>query len=191
MADEKPTKRNHRFKDLTGQHFGKLTVLGEGPYLESSKKVTWTCRCDCGNECNAIGNNLVRGKQISCGCERSRINREMKTKHGMASSVNSKGEQTKPPSSAYLSWQHAKGRCTNPNKIEFPEYGGRGITMCEEWLNSFAAFYAHIGPKPPNTSLDRIDNSKGYEPGNVRWATATEQANNRRHRRWKAKPSDQ
>lgn len=187
MSDE---KRNWRFKDLSGQRFGKLT-LGEGPYLESSKKVTWKCRCDCGNECNAIGNNIVRGKQISCGCHKSEISRKRLTKHGMASRVNSKGEQTAPPAREYMAWQHAKNRCHNPNDRDYDNYGGRGVMMCDEWRDSFEAFYAHIGsqPKGPDRfSIDRINNERGYEPGNVRWATAKEQANNRRHRRWKVKP---
>lgn len=79
----------------------------------------------------------------------------------------------------YRSWQAAKTRTTNPNRADWPRYGGRGIRMADEWLNDFPAFLAHIGPRPDGTSLDRIDSDGNYEPGNVRWATASEQRRNR------------
>lgn len=83
----------------------------------------------------------------------------------------------------YQAWHNAKNRTTNPNVPVWPNYGGRGITMCDEWLNSFEAFFEHIGPKPgPGYSLDRIDNDGNYEPGNVRWATRTDQNRNQRPR---------
>ncbi len=188
MADEQPIKRNWRFKDLTGQKFGKLTVLAFSHTSEHSKKTMWKCRCDDGNEITVIGNNLVRGIVTSCGCERSRINKEKKTKHGHGGAVNSHGEQTRRPTAEYIAWQHAKDRCHNPDNADYANYGGRGISMCEEWFNSFEAFYAHVGPKPKNTSLNRIDNDSGYNPGNVEWATRTSQANNRRPRRWWKQP---
>lgn len=76
-------------------------------------------------------------------------------------------------------WRDAKRRCTNPNCKKWERYGGRGITMCDEWMNSFEQFFAYIGPKPTSQhSLDRIDNDGNYEPGNVRWATKQEQARN-------------
>jgi hypothetical protein len=83
----------------------------------------------------------------------------------------------------YLSWHNAKRRCTDPSNDHYPNYGGRGITMCDEWLNDFSAFIAHMGPRPPGYTLDRRDNNRGYEPGNCRWATKSEQAFNRRKAR--------
>ena len=85
----------------------------------------------------------------------------------------------------YSSWMAMKGRCLDPGHKDYPRWGGRGITVCKEWANSFEAFFSHIGPRPSGTSLDRKDNRLGYHPGNVRWATRSEQQRNRRDsRRW-------
>lgn len=86
-------------------------------------------------------------------------------------------------SSTHYSWTNMVARCTNPNRQDFKHYGGRGITVCERWRNSFADFLADMGEKPAGTSLDRIDNERGYEPGNCRWATRTEQMQNTRTNR--------
>lgn len=81
----------------------------------------------------------------------------------------------------FRSWEHAKARVLNPNHHAWADYGGRGITMCPEWVDDFAAFYAYMGPRPPDTSLDRIDPNGNYEPGNVRWADRKTQGANRRN----------
>lgn len=111
-------------------------------------------------------------KQVkSCGCQRKRLISESQTRHGMEGSAT------------YYSWDNMVQRCTNPRRKEFNSYGGRGITICDQWLNSFEAFLADMGERPIGYSLDRIDNSKGYEPGNCRWADRKIQQRNTRQNR--------
>lgn len=162
------------FRDLVGEQFGRLTVVA----LVSRHRVSvWRLRCVCGNEIVAPSTVLGCGNTRSCGCFKLERNREVPFVHG----------QTRTPT--YRSWSHAKERCYNPNTKNYPEYGGRGIRMCDEWRNNFAAFFAYIGPKPRGYLLDRINNDGHYEPGNVRWVTHKESANNRRRQRtWLGRP---
>lgn len=156
-----------RFRDLTGRRFGKLQVLWPTGRKGVQKKICWLCQCDCGTIKNIQGRYLLRGT-ISCGC----LQKEIHTKHGMTDS------------SEYRSWCHIKGRCYNPKDKKYYRYGGRGIKMCERWKNSFETFYEDMGPKPgKGCSINRINNNGNYEPGNCEWATAKEQANNRRTNR--------
>ena len=137
----------------------------------------WNCRCTCAKQTlrQVRDSNLKNGSSRSCGClgiaARAAANSITKRKHGAAI----KGQLTPE----YQAWRKMKARCTNPNNKDYPRYGGRGIKVFEGWLNDFQAFYDHIGDKPSKEhSIDRIDNDKHYEPGNVRWATPVEQANN-------------
>lgn len=162
-------------KDIAGLKFGRLVAV-QVARVEARLGAFWLCRCDCGAAHIARGNHLRTGITKSCGCQRGLSTAARCTTHGAARRGAHAAE--------YRSWAHAKNRCLNPTNAAFERYGGRGIRFSEAWKNDFAAFYAHIGPRPsPSHSLDRIENDGHYEPGNVRWATKHEQSLNRRPRR--------
>lgn len=159
-------------KDLSGKVFGYLTVVCRAPTPENARNKTarWRVRCVCGKEIDAIGVNLRNDREKkSCGCRRSEQLVSARGSHGM----------TKHP--AWVSWRNMRLRCTNPEDKDWHNYGGRGITVCEAWLNSFDAFWLDMGPTwAPGLTLDREKNALGYSPDNCRWATPEEQGNNTR-----------
>lgn len=156
-----------RFLDLTGQIFGRWTVLTHASKTDKSGNAYWLCQCACGTQREVVGRSLTRGRSTSCGCPTDRAQAEY-----------GKWRSSMPE---YRAWDNMKRRCNNPNAPAYPNYGGRGIRVTPEWLDDFQAFYDHVGPRPAGGySLDRIDNDGDYEPGNVRWATAVEQVRNSR-----------
>lgn len=164
--------RGRRLKDIVGQRFGRLLVISRhGSTIH--KQATWSCICDCGKMTVAVGSDLRGGHTSSCGCyNRDQIVRKF-TKHGQAKASGL--------SRTYRIWAGMKTRCLNPKTKAWIRYGGRGIRVHESWLD-FENFYAAMGDAPPGKTLDRIKNDKGYEPGNCRWATYREQAQNQRIR---------
>lgn len=161
-------------EEMVGRRFDRWTVLAR--VANNPRGHTrWLCRCDCGTEKEVLADSLRSGKSKSCGCLLGEILAERNaalSTHGFT-----RGEKRDP---VYVAWTGMKSRCAEASLV-WRNYGARGITVCPEWVESFEAFYAHVGDHPgPEYSLDRIDNDRGYEPGNVRWATAEEQARNRR-----------
>jgi hypothetical protein len=155
-----------RLIDLTGQRFGRLVVQHR---VGVTSPVYWRCVCDCGGENTVQRAHLVTGNVTSCGCYARERTSQRSIKHG------------KHHTAEYKSWQQMKDRCLNPKSKDRVRYMDRGITVHPAWIESFEAFLADVGPRPEGyKSLDRIDNDKGYEPGNVRWATPAMQARNTR-----------
>ena len=153
--------------DLTGHTFGRLRVVcrtTDG----ASRQPRWVCSCDCGNEVTVFGNSLRGGATRSCGC----LQRDRVSTHGMTKS------------SEFTIWQMMRQRCNNPSHVSYPEYGGRGIRVCEAWNSSFATFYRDMGPRPSRRhTIDRTNNDGPYSPENCRWVTALQQGRNKRNNR--------
>lgn len=143
-----------------GERFGRLVAIGPS-HRGHRRHWYWRFHCDCGAEHVADVDHVKRGRAQSCGCLRNDRAAEASRNRGRGLNM--------------------RARCYNPKNTSYPNYGARGITVCAEWRGSFDAFLAHVGARPsPAHSIDRIDNDRGYEPGNVRWATDSEQARNRR-----------
>jgi hypothetical protein len=169
-----------RTVDLTGLVFGRLTVLR---FVESRRdpgghaRRIYEVRCSCGTVKEVVGADLKTGATFSCGCANREIVRALRTKHGHAGSADG----TRRDSSEYRSWRAMIARCYVETNIGYPNYGGRGVIVHEPWRKSFVAFLTYMGPKPtPKHTIDRINPHGHYEPGNVRWATRVQQANNTR-----------
>lgn len=162
--------------NLVGQRFGRLVVLSRAPRgTRKSRRIVWNCVCDCGGAAVVGGDSLKSGRSKSCGCLSVETAKKVHTKHGNAS-----GGGVTPE---YQAWVNMRARCSGVQAKCWKNYGGRGISVSREWESDFEAFLGCVGPRPgAGYELDRIDNDKGYYPGNVRWATKSENNKNRRSR---------
>lgn len=151
--------------DIAGKRYGRLLVV-------SREEGKWVCKCDCGNTTRVTGPNIRSGRQLSCGC----LNQENRTHHGSSTRFERTPE--------YHSWRAMKSRCYRVNDVEYENYGGRGITVCDRWKDSFEKFLEDMGHKPsPKHTIDRIDGAKGYSPDNCRWSDGSNQIRNQRIRK--------
>lgn len=155
--------------DITGHKFGRLKVLHRAG--TSNGEATWACICECGKTKNVRGYYLRNGITESCGC----LHREISSR--VYSNLNLTHAMTN--SREYRTWQSMVQRCCNQKHHAWRNYGGRGITICSRWRESFEAFVGDMGHRPPGMSIDRIDPDGNYEPGNCRWADPVTQRRNR------------
>jgi len=163
--------------DITGQRFGRWLVLNRSQNIRN--RPHFNCVCDCGTKRVVESRSLTNGKSKSCGCLHSEMTIIANTKHSLKHTE------------IYHTWLNIIQRTTQPNNKDYHSYGGRGIKMHPKWEGDAESFVKYLrmalGPKPTKQhSLDRIDNDQGYFPGNLRWATKKEQANNRRPRQRKS-----
>lgn len=173
MAKFVDTSATFSGKDLSGQKFGRLTVLRYfGTEVLNGRKIRphWWCRCDCGSEMAFDGTNIRSGNTSSCGCLHRERAKARATKHGLI------GHRL------YSTWRGMKDRCYSPNHSHYAQYGGRGIGVDEPWRSDFAAFVRDMEPTwRPGLTVDRIDVNGNYGPGKCRWSTQSEQCSNKRN----------
>jgi hypothetical protein len=143
---------------LTGKKFGRLKVISEISERTTHGSIKWNCVCDCGNKTVVRGDYLVKGSTASCGCLQREASRKANTRHG------------KSDTPEYKIWKVMIQRCTNPKSVQYEDYGGRGIKVCDRWKNSFENFITDVGSKPEGKhALKRSDTNGNYEPNNCQW----------------------
>lgn len=163
-----------KVRDLTGKRFGRLRV--ESLVGVINRNSYWLCLCDCGSKSSVCACHLASGKIQSCGCYQKEACSLRTTTHGVIKSGKYKRE--------YFIWKGIISRCTDKENAGYKDYGGRGIAVCDRWMDSVLNFIQDMGPRPDGTSVDRINNDGNYEPSNCRWADKHTQANNTRRNKF-------
>ena len=164
-----------RVKNLVGEKFGRLKVIrfSRLDMRGNRSRTLWICQCDCGATIEAMGQSLRSKCQISCGCWRKERMGRLNYKHG-ESTIGHRSPE-------WICWRNIQARCYYEKDIAYENYGGRGITVCKRWRDSYVSFLKDMGRKPgPEYSIDRINNEGPYKKSNCKWSTPKEQANNRR-----------
>jgi hypothetical protein len=165
-------RKEMKIISLIGKRFDRLVVVKKEPH-ESGENIRWLCRCDCGKEVVVIGCNLKSGHTKSCGCLNSESRVKSNTTHGLSKTR------------VFHIYNGMKSRCYNPNEKSYKHYGGKGITICDEWIRDFCAFYdwSMKNGYESGLTIDRIDTGGNYEPSNCRWSSYKVQENNRSNNR--------
>lgn len=162
--------QRERTLNLAGQVFGRLTVVSlSADRGDTGRRTYWNCQCQCGTVKSIRSDILKRGTTVSCGCYNVEQVKRTHTKHAMCGTPE------------YNAWVNMRSRCYNKKSRHYKNYGGRGITVCDEWRESFEAFFAEVGLRPsPDHEIDREENDKDYVPGNVQWSLRVDNQKNRR-----------
>lgn len=170
-----------KFIDMTGERFYNVTVVKRSGHTKSNS-IRWECKCDCGKVFYETRTNLLSGNVKSCGCLATKRAKMLNYKHGESHKTR-----------LYRIWLNMNNRCNNKRDQNYENYGGRGITVCDEWRQNYMAFrdWALSNGYDEELTLDRINNDEGYRPDNCRWETLKQQANNRRKRRWWRRPVEE
>lgn len=155
-----------KMEDLKGQRFNRLLVISRAN-VPKGKTKAWMCRCDCGVLKKIRADHLKTGRTRSCGCYNKEIASKRMSTHGMSGTRE------------HITWVGMKDRCGNKDSKIYKYYGGKGIKVCSEWVDSFERFYKDMGSRPKGHSIDRIDGSLGYSPSNCKWSSRNDQARNR------------
>lgn len=169
-------RKGNGFKDLTGNKYGRLTVVGLSP-KKSGRKSFWVCKCLCGNEHLVRSDSLKSGNVQSCGCLKKEQDKDNLTKNH---------RHKESHTHLYKTWLGMKARVSNRNNKRYERYGGRGITMCDDWLKNYESFrdWAKRNGYDENLTIERVDVNGNYEPNNCTWIPFAEQANNRTTTIW-------